>query len=198
MMNCLKPAMAVLVASAASLLLVTGLSAAVTVERNTTFTDERGGTAVTTGQGEFREPGSEFSVTAVFTDFMPREDGHSVSGQLSTVSAVSGSDQGLLSEGAVRTTTINGAVTITSNAGEVVDLELVEVKIADARHRRPERGRARLRSRGRAEGRRLVDSDRGNANWEGTITINGEAMAPEEAPPKIKGALKRLLGLMRH
>ena len=193
--------------AATLLLLTSNLLAGVSVERTSTFTDDNGGTAVTIGEGQFREPGGEFDVTAVFTNFMPREEGHSVTGQLNTVSSVNANDQGLLSTGAIRSTVINGTLTFTSAAGETVNVELEDVAVVDSRGRGHVRGRNRgaeragnpVRHRHRDRNRVRAERPEGErGEWDGTIIVNGETMSSEQVPPKVKGAVIRLLGLMRH
>ena len=167
-----------------ALLCSTTAMAGVTVERQTTFTDDNGGRAVTIGQGEFERPGSEFTVSATFTDFQPDNDGPRINGQLGAVSTVSGV-QGLFVRRASRTTVFNGEVNLSNlpRSEEDVLLEVVDLSITDEGQQRQGRNRNR---------------NAGQDKWSGEVIINGERFTPEELPRPARELLRHLIGILRH
>ncbi len=158
--------------------------AGVTVERQTTFTDDNGGRAVTIAQGEFQRPGGEFNVNATFNDFQPDTDGPIINGEINAVSSVTG-NPGLFVRKASRTTIFNGRVSLTNlpRGEQDVSLELVDLSITDQRERR----------RGLSGNR----ADREN-QWSGNVIINGNSFEPQELPRPAREMIGHIIGILRH
>lgn len=180
----------------AGLLAGSNVMAGVSVERQTTFTDDSGGSALTIGRGQFDQPGSEFSVTANFSNFQPRTDGHTINGELSAESNID-EGNGFLSRGAARTTIFNGDLNISNlpNGDEDVQLQIVDLQVNDrsAARRGPPPGRGGRQGRQNRRG-----GGQGGNSWTGTVIVNGETFAPDELPRKVKETIRRLMGFLRH
>lgn len=162
--------------------------AGVTVERQTTLTDDNGGKAVTIGQGEFERPGSEFNVSATFTNFQPEADGPMINGQIRAVSSVAG-DTGIFTRRVSRTTVFNGEINLTKlprNEADVV-MELVDLSVVD--------GRARQQNdRGFGAGGQAGNQGK----WSGTIVINGNVFTPQQLPRPARELMRHIIGILRH
>ncbi len=159
--------------------------AGVTVERQTTFTDDNGGQAVTIAQGEFERPGSEFNVRATFNGFQPDPNGPTLNGEIRATSSVSGS-AGLFTRSASRTTVFNGEIDLTKlpRGEQDVLLELVDLTITDQRQ-----DRRQASNRNRANGEN---------EWSGTVIINGETFSPHQLPRPAREMIGHIIGILRH
>lgn len=167
-------------------ILLSGVAiAGVTVERQTTLTDDNGGQVVTIGTGEFERPGSEFNITATFSDFQPRQNGPMINGQLRALSSVAGGG-GAFTRRAARTTVINGEVNLTDlpRGDEDVALQLIDLTVAD-QQQGPRRGFRR-------------GAEQGDGSWSGTVIINGNEFTPQELPRPARELLRHILGILRH
>lgn len=159
-------------------------NAGVTVERQTTLTDDNGGQAVTIGRGEFERPGSEFNISSTFTDFQPDSNGPMINGQIQAVSSVDG-DTGIFTRRVSRTTVFNGEINLTNlprGESDVV-LELVDLSVVDQRARR-----------------QGFDGDEqdGQGRWSGTVIINGNRFTPQQLPRPARELMRHIIGILRH
>lgn len=160
--------------------------AGVTVERQTTLTDDNGGKAVTIGQGEFERPGSEFNVSATFTNFQPESDAPKINGQISAVSSVAG-DTGIFTRRVSRTTVFNGEINLTNlpRGEDDVVLEFVDLSVVD--------------QRARNQNNQGFGQNNGNqGKWSGTVVINGNIFTPQELPQPARELMRHIIGILRH
>ncbi len=174
----------VIILSATVLGLSTAASAGVTVERQTTLTDEQGGQAVTIGQGQFEQPGSEFNINATFTSFQPRDNGPIINGQLSALSSVAG-QAGAFARQASRTTVFNGEVTLTNLPRGESDVVMVLQDLSVVDQQRGRRGFGQSAGAGQGE-------------WSGQVIINGNAFTPQDLPRPARELMRHIIGILRH